>query len=78
MWGVDESEIPGKGLSAQEIMNAIHDEEIKGLLLICFNPLVSLPDSFFTEEALKKLEYFVVIDFFMSESARYANLILPG
>ncbi len=78
VWGIDEKDLPGKGLSAQEIMNAIHDEKIKGLLLICFNPLVSLPDSLFTEAALKKLDFFVVIDFFMSETARYANLVLPG
>ncbi|MBL8152527.1 MAG: molybdopterin-dependent oxidoreductase, partial [Blastocatellia bacterium] len=71
VWGIDEKEIPGKGLSAQEIMDAIHAGEIKGLLLICFNPIVSLPDSLFTEEALKKLEFFVAIDFFMSESARF-------
>ena len=35
-------EIPGKGLTAQEIIEAIHDGEIKGLLSICFNPVVSL------------------------------------
>nr|MBP9866336.1 molybdopterin-dependent oxidoreductase [Candidatus Omnitrophota bacterium] len=67
VWGIDEKDLPGKGLSAQEIMNEIHEGKIKGLLLICFNPLVSLPDSQFTEEALKKLDFFVVIDFFMSE-----------
>ncbi len=78
IWGIDEKDLPGKGLSAQEIMNAIHAGEIKGLLLICFNPAVSLPDSLFTEEALKKLEFFVVIDFFMSETARFADLVLPG
>lgn len=78
VWGIDEKEMPGKGLSAQEIMNEIHAGKIKGLLLICFNPFVSLPDSQFTEEALKKLDFFVVIDFFMSESARYADVILPG
>ena len=45
VWGCDESEIPGKGLSAEEIIEAIHDGTIKGLLSICFNPLVSAPDS---------------------------------
>ena len=51
-------------------MNAIHRGEIKGLLSICFNPLVSLPDANFTREALEKLEFFGVIDFFLSETAR--------
>ncbi len=78
VWGIDEKDMPGKGLSAQEIMNEIHVGTIKGLLLICFNPAVSLPDTRFTEEALKKLDFFVCIDFFMSESARFADVILPG
>ncbi|HVR32223.1 MAG TPA: molybdopterin oxidoreductase family protein [Acidimicrobiia bacterium] len=78
VWGCDEAEIPGKGLSAQEIMNAIHAGEIKGLLSICFNPLVSLPDATFTREALDRLEHYTAIDFFLSESAHHADLVLPG
>ncbi len=78
VWGIDEKDLPGKGLSAQEIVNEIHAGKIKGLISICFNPLVSLPDSQFTEEALKKLDFYVAIDFFMNETARYANIILPG
>jgi assimilatory nitrate reductase catalytic subunit len=78
VWGCDESEIPGKGLTAQEIMDAIHAGEIKGLLSICFNPLVSLPDANFTREALAKLEHYAVIDFFLSETAAHADVVLPG
>ncbi len=78
VWGCDESEIPGKGLTAQEIMEAIHAGEIKGLLSICFNPLVSLPDAGFTRQALDRLEHYTVIDFFASETAHHADLILPG
>ena len=78
VWGCDVSEIPGKGLTAQEIMNAIHAGEIKGLLSICFNPLVSLPDANFTREALDKLEHYAVIDFFLSETAAHADVVLPG
>ncbi len=78
VWGVDESEIPGKGLTAQEIMNEIHAGNIKGLLSICFNPAVSLPDTKFTAEALDKLEFYSVIDFFLSESAQHADVVLPG
>ena len=59
-------------------MNAIHAGEIKGLFSICFNPLVSLPDANFTREALEKLEFFGVIDFFLSETARYADVVLAG
>ncbi len=78
VWGVLESEIPGKGLSAQEIMNAIHEGEIKGLLSLCFNPLVSLPDSHFTREALERLEHYTVMDFFLSETAQHADIVLPS
>ena len=78
VWGVPEPEIPGKGLSAYEIVEAIHRGEIKGLLSICFNPLVSLPNANFVREALEKLEYFAAIDFFLSETARHADVVLAG
>src|SRR5436305_234786 len=55
-----------------------HRGEIRGLLSICFNPLVSLPDSNFTREALERLDFYVVIDPFLSETARHADLVLPG
>jgi assimilatory nitrate reductase catalytic subunit len=78
VWGCPVDEIPGKGKTAQEIVNAIHDGEIRGLLSICFNPLVSLPDTAFTAAAFEKLEFYAVIDFFLSETARYADIVLPG
>jgi assimilatory nitrate reductase catalytic subunit len=78
VWGCDVDEIPGKGLSAEEIVEAIHAGDIKGLLLICFNPVVSLPDATFTKEALDKLEFFAVIEFFLSETAFHADVVLPG
>jgi assimilatory nitrate reductase catalytic subunit len=78
VWGCDEADIPGKGLTAEEIVEAIHAGEIKGLLSICFNPAVSLPDTRFTAEALDKLEFYAVIDFFLSESAEHADVVLAG
>lgn len=78
VWGVPEPSIPHKGVSAVELVEKIHAGEIKGLLLICFNPLVSLPDQGFVREALEKLEHFTVIDFFLSETARHADVVLPG
>jgi assimilatory nitrate reductase catalytic subunit len=78
VWGCAVDEIPGKGKTAQEIVNAIHDGEIKGLLSICFNPAVSLPDTRFTAAALEKLEFYAVIDFFLSETVRFADIVLPG
>jgi assimilatory nitrate reductase catalytic subunit len=78
VWGIEPAEIPQAGYSAQEIMNAIHAGEIKALLSLCFNPLVSLPEAEFTREALSKLQFFGVVDFFMSETARHADVVLPG
>ena len=78
VWGCEESAIPGKGLTAQEIVDAIHAGEIKGLLSICFNPAVSLPDTNFTAAALDKLEFYAVIEFFLSETAQHADVVLPG
>jgi assimilatory nitrate reductase catalytic subunit len=78
VWGIAPEEIPQAGLSAQEIMNAIHAGEIKALFSICFNPLVSLPNADFTAEALQKLEFFGVVDFFLSETAHYADVVLAG
>lgn len=78
VWGIDEKELPGKGLTAYEIVQAAHSGEIKGLITICFNPLVSLPNNRMVREALEKLEFYVAIDFFLNETARHADIILPG
>ncbi len=78
VWGVPEESIPQKGLSAVPLVEAIHEGKIKGLLSICFNPSVSLPDGNYVREALEKLEFYVNIDFFLSETARYADIVLAG
>ena len=78
VWGIPVEEMPQKGLSAVEIMEAIHRGEIKGLLSLCFNPAVSLPDANYTREALEKLEFLGIIDFFLSETARFADVVLAG
>ena len=52
--------------------------EIKGLLSICFNPKVSLPDNDFVTRCLEKLEFYVAIDFFLNDTARHADIVLPG
>jgi assimilatory nitrate reductase catalytic subunit len=78
VWGCDEADIPGKGIPAQEIIEAIHAGQIKGLISICFNPAVSAPDANFTAEALDRLEFYTAIDFFLSESGHHADIVLPG
>ncbi len=78
VWGVDPESLPHSGYTAVEILEAIHRGEIKGLLSICFNPLVSLPDAGYIREALNKLEFFGIIDFFLSETAHHADVVLAG
>jgi len=78
VWGIDPEELPGPGVDACEIFRKIEKGEIRGLLSICFNPLVSLPDNYFVRRMLEKLEFYVVIDFFLSETASHADIVLPG
>ncbi|MCR8629579.1 assimilatory nitrate reductase catalytic subunit NasC [Paenibacillus radicis (ex Xue et al. 2023)] len=78
VWGVPEEELPRKGVSAYEMMEAIDRGEIKGLIILGSNPIVSNPNSHLVERALKKLKFLLVIDLFESETARLANILLPG
>jgi assimilatory nitrate reductase catalytic subunit len=78
VWGIDEKELPGPGVDAYEMFRKIDAGEIKGLISICFNPKISLPDNQFVTRALEKLEFFVAIDFFLNDTARHADVVLPG
>ena len=78
IWGVNADDLPGPGVDAYEIIRKIHRGEIRGLLSICFNPKVSLPDSSFVTSALEKLDFYVAIDFFLNETAQHADIVLPG
>ena len=78
IWGIDEKDMPGPGVDAYELFRKIDAGEIKGLLSICFNPKVSLPDNAFITRALDKLEFYTAIDFFLNDTARHADVVLPG
>jgi assimilatory nitrate reductase catalytic subunit len=78
VWGIEESAMPGPGVDAYEMFRKIDAGEIKGLVAICFNPKISLPDSRFIERCLDKLEFFASIDFFLNDTARHADVVLPG
>jgi assimilatory nitrate reductase catalytic subunit len=78
VWGIDEEEMPQAGVSAVEVFQKMREGEIRGLLSICSNMMVSLPDTNKVRESLEGLEFNVCIDFFMSESARFADVVLPG
>jgi len=78
VWGVPEPELPGPGVDAYELFRKIDAGEIKALISVCFNPLVSLPDNNFVRRVLEKLELYVAVDFFLNDTARYADIVLPG
>lgn len=78
VWGIDETDLPGPGVDAYEMFRKIDAGEIKGLLSICFNPKVSLPDNRFVTRCLEKLEFFAAIDFFLNDTAQHADIVLPG
>jgi assimilatory nitrate reductase catalytic subunit len=78
VWKIDEKEMPGPGVDAYELFRKIDAGEIKGLLSVCINPMVSLPDNQFIARALEKLELYVAIDFFLNDTARRADIVLPG
>jgi assimilatory nitrate reductase catalytic subunit len=78
VWGIHEEDLPGPGVDAYELFRKIDSGEIKALLSICFNPVVSLPDNTFITRCLEKLQFFVAIDFFLNDTARHADVVLPG
>ena len=67
-----------KGLTVTEIMDAIHDNRIRGMYILGENPAMSDPDVEHARDALAKLEHLVVQDIFITETANYADVILPA
>src|SRR4029434_3698832 len=69
---------PKKGLTVVEIMDAVHADVIKGMYILGENPAMSDPDLNHAREALAHLEHLVVQDLFLTETAVYADVILPA
>jgi assimilatory nitrate reductase catalytic subunit len=78
VWGVPEPELPWEGAAATEMIHLMADGEIKSCLVVCSNLMVSLPDNAVVQRALANLDPLVVIDFFLSETAELADVVLPG
>jgi len=75
-WG---RELPNEpGLTLMEIFNSVHEGEIKAMYIIGENPLISDPDASHVAEALEKLNFLVVQDIFLSETASLADVVLPA
>lgn len=76
-WGVDN--LPGTpGLTMMEMMDGSLDGRIQGLFIMGENPMLSDPDLHHVEKALRQVEFLVVQDIFMTETAQLADVVLPA
>jgi assimilatory nitrate reductase catalytic subunit len=76
-WGIDEADLPHAGVSAVEQIHLIEDGTVRGLLGICNNPFVSMPNASRIAGDYSELEFHVQLDFFLSETAARADVVLP-
>jgi formate dehydrogenase major subunit len=67
-----------KGLTVTEIVDAIHQGDIKAMYILGENPAMSDPDVEHARDAFAKLDHLVVQDIFITETANYADVILPA
>ncbi len=75
-WGAS---LSGKiGLTIMEIMEGAHKGTLKGLYIMGENPMLSDPDLAHVEASLKNLDFLVVQDIFLTETARMADVVLPS
>lgn len=75
-WGAPLSD--KAGLTVVEITDAIHANEIHGMYIMGENPAMSDPDLNYSRTALAKLDHLVVQDIFLTETAGFADVILPA
>jgi len=67
-----------KGLTVTEIMDAVHEGDIRAMYILGENPAMSDPDVVHARAALAKLDHLVVQDIFLTETANYADVVLPA
>jgi len=78
-WGISIESLPEKpGLTVTEIFDAIEKGKVKALYIMGENPLLSDPNIGHVEDSLKNVEFLVVQDIFLTETARFANVVLPS
>jgi formate dehydrogenase major subunit len=75
-WGVKDLPAAG-GLTVTELLGAAGDE-VKNMYIVGENPMLSDPDITHVAECLKKLDFLVVQDIFLTETAELADVVLPG
>ncbi|GAA2405649.1 MULTISPECIES: molybdopterin oxidoreductase family protein [Streptomyces] len=76
VWGVDPDRLPGPGRSAYELLDALGGD-IRSLLLMGSNPVVSAPRAAHVEERIRSLDFLAVCDVVLSETAELADVVLP-
>lgn len=76
LWSAELDSQPG--LTVVEIVDAIHTGEIRGMYIMGENPAMSDPDINHARQALASLEHLVVQDLFLTETAIYADVVLPA
>ncbi len=69
---------PKPGLTVVEIINAAAQGKLKAIYIMGENPMLSDPDVNHVEKALKNLDFLVVQDIFLSETAQLADVVLPA
>lgn len=78
VWGVDPAELPSSGRSAYEMLSGIGTPGgVRALWVMASNIVVSVPDSLHIAEKIKNLDFLVVSDIFLSETAALADVVLP-
>jgi assimilatory nitrate reductase catalytic subunit len=79
VWQVAPADLPGPGKSAYELLDSVGKSDgIRALLVLGSNPVVSAPDALQIEQRLKSLDFLAVVDFFPSETAQLADVVLPS
>jgi formate dehydrogenase major subunit len=76
-WGV--AQLPDKpGMKVTQMIPAAHEGKLRGMYVIGENPLVSDPDLNHAEKSIDKLDFLVVQDIFLTETAQLADVVLPS
>ncbi len=70
--------VEAPGLTLAEIPQAIDEGQVKALYIIGANPALSMPDALRVQDTLKKLEFLVVQDIFLTETAGLSQVVLPA
>ena len=76
LWG--QEPLAEKGLTVTEILDAVHAGDVKAMYISGENPAMSDPDVDHARAALAALDHLVVQDIFLTETANYADVILPA